>query len=79
MTRDYGIEAQRAAEAHLEQCERALYVEDFKNPDDSQWPAAMGGPFCGCTTCMVREVLFAAWPILQEAAVEEYEELRRHG
>ena len=26
------------------------------------------GPFCGCDTCVVREVVTAAWPYLYELA-----------
>lgn len=52
--------AQRAAEARLFDCMDGLY-------DDEVGDSAIG-PFCGCYTCMVREVLDAAWPWLFQAA-----------
>jgi hypothetical protein len=62
---DYGVLAQRAAEAHLEACEEALHAIEYESEADVDDPAI--GPFCGCTTCVVREVLHAAWPVLQRA------------
>lgn len=63
--RDYGYEAQQAAEKHL----AAIYAaeEAAEEGGDEAWPAT-AGPWCGCDTCMVRETLYAAWPILLEAA-----------
>jgi len=52
--------AQRAAEARLFDCFEGLH-------DDEAGDSAVG-PFCGCDTCIVREVLDAAWPWLFEAA-----------
>lgn len=52
--------AQRAAEARLFDCMDGLY-------DDEAGDSAVGA-FCGCYTCIVREVLDAAWPWLYEAA-----------
>lgn len=49
---DLGQAAQRAAEDRLEAC----YDELSEDDDDGQ--------FCGCITCIVREVLEAAVPIL---------------
>jgi len=43
--KDYGYEAQLAAEKRLEEDEEAWH----------------------CTTCIVREVLEAAWPIFEES------------
>lgn len=63
---DYGLLAQKAAEAHLAELEGCLWEEgEGGNP---QWPA-MAGPYCGCETCMIRETLFAAWPHLRDAAL----------
>lgn len=62
--RDLGVEAQRAAEAHLEACQEAQWDND--EGGDMESPAS--APFCGCDTCVVREVLFAAWDIIFEAA-----------
>lgn len=47
MARDFGHEAQQAAEKRL---------EDILHGDESEW--------CGCTVCLVREVLTAAWPAI---------------
>lgn len=64
MTVDVGVLAQRAAEKHLIACMEALYEQDGGNEVES--PAS--GPFCGCETCVIREVLYAAWPIFEEHA-----------
>lgn len=51
----------KACEEHLETCLDA----EFINLDESgESPAFM--PFCGCTTCTVREVLMVAFPLFQE-------------
>lgn len=61
-------EAQRAGEAHLGACEQAMYeTEETGEEADS----SAGGLFCGCRTCVVREVLQAAWPPLLELARRE--------
>ena len=62
--RDYGLEAQRAAEAHLE----AIYEAEFENEGEDS-PSI--GPWDGCTTCVVREVLMVAWPFLEHAALQD--------
>lgn len=66
--RDFGREAQAAAEMHLEACELSLMGED---EEPIEVDVDMAGPYCGCTTCVVRETLHAAWPILIEAARAE--------
>lgn len=58
----YEADAQRKAELHLEEC------YELAEDDDSA--------FCGCTTCIVREVLTAAAPDLYRALVELLEENR---
>jgi hypothetical protein len=71
--RDFGLEAQRAAKAHLDACDEAL--EDGLWADGVDTLAVIASPACapfdGCQTCLIREVLFAAWPILLDAAREE--------
>lgn len=62
---DFGVIAHKAAEAHLNECMAALDAEE--EGDDSQWPEDMAGPFCGCQTCIIRETLHAAFPIIVEA------------
>ena len=61
---DHGLEAHRAAEAHLEACWEALDAESEGEVVD--WPDILA-PFCGCRTCEVREVLHAAWPHMMRA------------
>lgn len=64
---DLFYEAQQAAEERLARCDAELFGE--LNGDS---PAL--APYCGCTTCQVREALDAAWPILRRAALEGYPE-----
>ena len=71
MTRNYGLEAQQAAETHLAFLELATYENDEEFPALVDVTVESAGPYCGCTTCVVREVLYAAWPILLEAARAE--------
>lgn len=61
---DVGLEAHRAAVAHLNACWEALSAEEAGRPDVIS-PASE--PFDGCQDCEVREVLHAAWPILSAA------------
>lgn len=65
--RDYGLDAQRAAEDRLELCYEDMdreYGGDGPDPETA---------FCGCTTCVVREVLTAAYPILRKGVLDECE------
>ena len=65
---DVGRRAQEAAEKHLAECWEAYYASE-EEPDPAKWPESPAcAPFCGCETCLVREVLHAAWPILEEEA-----------
>ena len=66
---DYGLAAQRVAEAHLAACSEGLYAEEEGESSDFESPAS--APFCGCETCVVREVLYAAWPIIADAVRAE--------
>ena len=63
MTDDPAALAQKAAEAHLDACFEAMWAYD-EGDDEVESPAL--APFCGCQTCIVREVLWAAWPIITE-------------
>jgi len=74
--RDFGAEAHAAAAAHYEACLAAYmheendgYYDEYPEGDAPEYPEDMAGPFCDCETCMIREVLHAAWPILEEGAV----------
>lgn len=59
---DAGIEAHKAAEAHLGACWAAEYALE-EGADIAEVDTPASAPFCGCTTCEVREVLHAAWPV----------------
>ena len=61
---DHFLEAQRAAEKRLAYCSILLYEEEDVSPSEVSKPIA---PYCGCDTCVVREVLDAAWPHLLDA------------
>ena len=52
--------AQRSGEARLMDCMEGTY-------NDEAGDSAVGA-FCGCDTCIVREVLDAAWPWLYKMA-----------
>lgn len=58
--------AQTAAEERLD----ALWEFELEGGDINDAPYA-AGPFCGCRTCEVREVLDAAYPFLAELARRE--------
>lgn len=61
---DYGAEAQQAAEEHLRRCYEAL--DDETEGSEVDWDAiGVQAPFCGCDTCVVREVLTAVWPVFK--------------
>jgi hypothetical protein len=65
-------DVQRAAEERLAACNERLWAEEEGDVDvehDGPYPAV--APYCGCDTCVVREVLDAAWPIMLRAAREE--------
>ena len=68
--RDFGAEAQQAAERRLAYCNLVLW--DYGEGDEEGEPPPPGpgeepaGAYCGCDTCTVREILDAAWaPILE--------------
>lgn len=77
-TRDFGLEAQKAAEEHVMACQAALDFEDYgdyytdaaadEEFEAPEFPENMAAPYCGCETCVIRETLHAGWPILLEAA-----------
>lgn len=58
---EHAAAAQTAAEERLE----ALWAREF---DDEEGEVDSAGPFCGCVTCEVREVLDAAYPHLMAIA-----------
>lgn len=58
--------AQRAAERRLAAANDALWLDD-EGIDTGEWPD-LAGPYDGCDTCLVREVLHAAWPYMYRLA-----------
>lgn len=67
--KDFFERAHRAAEARLD----AIFEYEYESePDASELgPHPAVGLWCGCQTCLVREVLDAAWPHLRVAALTE--------
>lgn len=62
---DDGARVHAACEAHLIACMEAEYAADETDHDgDVESPAI--APYCGCTTCDVREVLHIAWPMIEQ-------------
>lgn len=55
---------QDAATAHLEACAEAEWLQEEAG-DDFEIDTPAAAPFCGCTTCVVREVLVGAWPVIE--------------
>jgi hypothetical protein len=63
-------DAQKAAEERLED----MYLRFSKDMDgdESAWDGYQGeSAYCGCDTCLVREILTAAWDHLMRAAALE--------
>lgn len=66
---DWGREAHDAAVAHWDACEAWM---DWYDGGEVKGERPAGGdpasaPYCGCQNCVVREVLYAAWPVIEEA------------
>lgn len=64
--------AESASDAALLRLERAYHELMYEDEYDGRGSPPLA-PFCGCFTCMVREVLDAAYPYLREAARLEVE------
>ena len=64
---DLAQKAQRAAEARLADVTDRFWADE-EGAEDA-WDGWDGtAPYCGCETCLVREILTGAWPMLLEAA-----------
>lgn len=67
---DWGAQMHAAAQAHLDAVAQAEEALDDAVNNESPDIAAIAdaspayGPYCGCTTCVVRETLAAAWPTI---------------
>jgi hypothetical protein len=82
-------EAQHAAERRLSVANAMFVADEEGGHDDADHPEwdEISGAYCGCDTCIVREVLDAAWPHLKEIAFlmimddkkspSDYEEVQR--
>jgi hypothetical protein len=57
---------QQIAEKHLAACNEALFAESEDIPDSPSF-----GPYDGCDTCIVREVLMSVWDEFQAEARRE--------
>ena len=60
---DPGPVIQAAAERHLEKVWEAYHLAADAGEDEIDDPAS--APFCGCETCVIREVLAGAWPQIE--------------
>lgn len=62
--------AQRAAEIRLAAASDMLFHDEEGEPDGLDHPEwdEVSAPYCGCDTCIVREVIDAAWPYLKQLA-----------
>ena len=73
--RDWGYHAQVVAQEHLdlveawqEFYENDGYDDEGKTPEPDQPDPAIG-PYDGCGTCMIREILYASWPVIEAATL----------
>ena len=69
--------AQKAGERRLAIGAALIYEEDLSEVEGD--PSELAGPYCGCDTCVVREILDAGWPHLVaagDALIEENAKLR---
>lgn len=57
------VRAQQAGEARLALANEVLWADEMDVDAPEGWEQ-MAGPYCGCDTCMVREVLDAALPYM---------------
>jgi hypothetical protein len=62
---DPGPAIQAAAERHLNACWDAHYAEEEAEDGAEEVPSPAVGPFCGCETCIVRECIAGAWPVIE--------------
>jgi hypothetical protein len=68
---DPGFAAHQAAEKHVEACQQVMFeLDDGAEFEDVLDPSS--APYCGCTTCDVREILHAAWPIMEAHFRQKY-------
>lgn len=74
---DYGVDAQKAATAHMSRVRNAFWRE-MNGDEDVDWDFVMA-PYDGCDDCDIRETLFAAEPVLYVgAAIDTMRQLADH-
>lgn len=66
---DWGAQAQRAAEDHIVRVWASFHEEEDGWAEMPPSPAV--GPFDGCQTCEVREILYAALPFIEAGLLRE--------
>lgn len=75
---DFGALAQKAAEEHLNGCWEAYWAEEMLEDPNAELPESPAfAPFDGCETCVVREILSAAWPFVERSVREDLEQEER--
>ena len=68
---------QEVAEVHLDACYADMWEQDQLGEGEEgeeffpEGEIQQAGPFCGCNTCVVREVLHASYETLIKAAEHE--------
>ncbi len=62
---DLGLAMQQAAERHMALVWEAHYAQEDADDPSIEIPTPAVGPFCGCETCVVREILAGAWPVIE--------------
>lgn len=78
---DWSVVAHQAAEDHLEECELWMSWFDEGEPEGER-PAGedpSSAPYDGCQTCVIRETLHAAWPVIEEGLRAELAIVGRTG
>lgn len=60
--KDWGQVVHRVVEDHLMAAQMTLWEESGEDEPETPVDVDLAAPFCGCDTCVVREVLHAAMP-----------------
>lgn len=72
MSTDWRRLAHEAADEHVAACQEALWHQEYGSAIAVESPAV--GPYCGCTTCDIRETLAGAWPVIERMVAEARQE-----
>jgi hypothetical protein len=64
-------QAQEAGERRLAYCNAILFEGEGEEMPEELAGEQAAAPYCGCDTCIVREVLDAAWKVLLAIKEEE--------